>query len=170
MKKLQQLSVIFFIATFLIACSSRDEFAELRRYVDKVMQRPPRPIEKLPVYKDYPPYKYNAAKLRSPFVSKIVRKKTNVEGPDMDRQREVLEGYPLDAIKMVGLLAQGSRVWALLRDPKGVVHRVHEGSYIGKNFGRVTNISHDRIDILESIRDKYGEWKVRNNHLRLNKR
>jgi len=33
-----------------------------------------------------------------------------------------------------------------------------EGNYIGQNYGRITNIRADAIDITELVEDAYGNW------------
>ena len=48
-----------------------------------------------------------------------------------------------------------------MRDPEGIIHRVPAGNYIGKNHGKVVNISGTEIDLSELISDGADGWLVR---------
>jgi type IV pilus assembly protein PilP len=62
---------------------------------------------------------------------------------------------------MVGTFSKEASEWALIRDPDGVVHRVAVGNYIGKNHGKVNDISMDEVQLSEFIADGTGGWLVR---------
>ena len=49
------------------------------------------------------------------------RASTSSIRPDLDRRREMLEGYPLDQLKMVGTLRQAGNQVALI-DAAGQIH------------------------------------------------
>jgi type IV pilus assembly protein PilP len=49
----------------------------------------------------------------------------------------------------------------LVRDPDGVVHRVHVGNYLGQNYGRIISIGEDRIDLVELVTNGAGGWMER---------
>jgi type IV pilus assembly protein PilP len=75
--------------------------------------------------------------------------------------REELETFELDAMRMVGVLERADDLWAIVKDQAGTVHRVQVGNYLGRNFGKITNIQEDRIDIREIIKDSQGRWQER---------
>ena len=56
--------------------------------------------------------------------------------------------------------APGS-IEGLVRDPDGVVHRVHVGNYLGQNYGRITGIGEDHIEIVELVPNGSGGWMER---------
>jgi type IV pilus assembly protein PilP len=62
---------------------------------------------------------------------------------------------------MVGTFSKESSEWALIRDPDGVIHRVAVGNYVGKNHGKVNDISNDEVQLSEFIADGIGGWLVR---------
>ena len=62
---------------------------------------------------------------------------------------------------MVGNIENETSDWAIVLDPSGAVHRVQQGNYMGKNTGKVMNISEDRIELRENIQDSNGRWEVR---------
>ena len=49
----------------------------------------------------------------------------------------------------------------------GHVYTVGKGNYIGQNYGRITNIRADAIDITELVEDAYGNWTFRQTELNI---
>ena len=76
----------------------------------------------------------------------------------MNRRKEALEDFPLDALKMVGTLSRGKQVWAVVQAPDGSVHRVQKGNFAGQNFGKIKSVSEEKIDLVELIQGALGEW------------
>ena len=52
-------------------------------------------------------------------------------------------------------------VGAPRKDADGVVHRVHVNNYLGQNYGRITAIAEDHIDLVELIPNGTGGWMER---------
>src|SRR3546814_5705364 len=76
---------------------------------------------------------------RDPFVLVEPRnEQANPNGPrpDLRRNREALEEYPLDALRMVGTITTPAGTFALVKAPDGVVHRVAVHAHMGQNYGR----------------------------------
>ena len=46
-------------------------------------------------------------------------------------------------------------------DGDGTVHRVTIGSYMGRNYGKVTRIAEDRVEVREIVGDGQGGWDER---------
>ena len=57
--------------------------------------------------------------------------------PDLNRPKEPLEAFPLESLKMVGVLQQKNTNFALIKADTGL-YRVKVGNYMGQNFGIVT--------------------------------
>lgn len=164
-----------FIAS-LTACVSRD-ISDLENKVDEIMARPGGRIEPLPEIKPYEAYSYQSsnAAARNPFKLFYVIAKPEItdeaivddglteemEREIRNRNREELEQFPLDALRMVGTLDNDSNNWAIVLDPDGVVHRVKVGNYLGTNIGKVINIFEDRVELREIIQDSTGRWEER---------
>jgi type IV pilus assembly protein PilP len=121
-------------------------------------------IEPLPVVQPYQPLIYNNAQgLLDPFdKQKLLRaqrqNQNSANAPDLTRPREVLEGYELDKLHMVGSLKRGDTTFALVRIPDGTIVRVHVGNYMGTNFGRISKIAENQIELTETVEDLNGEW------------
>lgn len=133
---------------------------DLREFVAEVKQRPARPIEPMPEIKTYEPFAYTAFDLRDPFTAPPLPKEAEGNGlrPDMERRKEPLELYPLDALSMMGVIEKNRRILALIRSSDGTIHQVGVGHYAGQNYGRITHIQEDRVDLTEIIPDGTGGW------------
>ena len=59
---------------------------------------------------------------------------------------------------MVGTLSRDKQIWALINDGDGRVHRVTQGNYLGRNFGKITAIDNIELEILEIVSDGKGRW------------
>ena len=165
-KRLLVVSLIV-LTTLLSACSGRED--DLNRYIAEVKARPATPIPPIPPVRTYTPYVYEGLTGRDPFRqstsegSDQVAQSGPAKGPrpDLQRPREYLERYELDTLSMVGTFNKETSEWALIRDPDGVIHRVAVGNYIGKNHGKVNDISADEVQLSEFIADGTGGWLVR---------
>ena len=109
--------------------------------------------------KPYEPYAYYAANLRSPFEPQG----PNAVGaanlrPSSRRNREFLEGFSLDTLKMVGTFKVGNNFYGLVQSKDGLVHKVQPGNYMGQNDGKVTEITGGRISLVEIIPDGLGGY------------
>ena len=120
-------------------------------------------IEFLP----YQAFAYGAGDLRSPFDPPIevkpidpARKNPDVK-PNFDRVKQYLEQFDMTQLAMVGTLAQGSRMYALMRDARGGVHRVQTGDYMGTDHGKIVAIDEGSIEMLEIVSDGAGGWVER---------
>ena len=150
------------LATILTGCGAGGEFNDLKMWVQEVQQRPQGRIKPPPEFKSHATFSYSAAGLRSPFQPPVVVEMTSVEisgdagiTPDVNRPKQYLEGFSFDGLSLVGTLnrAQGEdlTLWALIDDGQGGVHRVQEGSFMGKNHGRIVNIGLVKLDVIEIV-------------------
>lgn len=150
----------------LSACS--ENMDDLDNYIVSVKARPADPIPPIPPVKTYTPYQYEGLTGRDPFRQSINEGSDDVRSttgtgprPNFDRPREYLERYELDTLEMVGTFSKEGADWALVQDPEGIIHRVSNGNYIGKNHGQVVGIAATNVDISELISDGGGGWLVR---------
>lgn len=151
------------LAGLLLGACSRD-MDDLERWVEQVKARPAGEIEPLPEVEPYETFEYSAHDLRSPFTpGRAEQPEQSGEGPrpDPDRPREPLEGFSLDSLDMVGTFELGGERWGLVRDPDGLIHRVQPGNYMGRNYGRIVEVSESRIRLVELVPDGSGGWMER---------
>ena len=86
--------------------------------------------------------------------------------PELNRRKEPLEEFPLDAMSMVGLLERADKRVALV-SVNGLLYQVVEGNHIGQDYGLVTNINESEITLREIVQDAAGEWIERKASLQL---
>jgi len=127
-------------------------------------------IEPIPEVKPYTPVEYNAdGSLHDPF--KARKAQSNQSGglqPNLSRPKEPLEAYPLESLKYVGILSKAKLKYALLQPPDNVVQEAKIGSYLGQNFGVVTEITENAVMLKEIVQDDAtGDWIERSTSINL---
>ena len=156
-----KLAVVLLALAALAGCA-RDS-SDLERYISEVKARPAGPIEPIPEIKPFESFTYPEGALRDPFAPldfSPAQASSQAGGPrpDPNRPREILEDFPLDTLRMVGILQQHDNLWALIRDPSGTIHRVQTNNYLGQNHGRIIEISERAVVLRELIPDGMGGW------------
>lgn len=156
----------------LVGCGN-SSYPDLDQYMEEVRARPAGHIEPIPVFPAYQAFTYAAAGLRSPFQAPIevreiarLQRLTDVR-PDPNRTREFLEQFSIDSLGMVGTVQMGGTLWALVQDGEGSVHRVKMGNYLGKNHGRVVELTENYVAVIEIVSSGPNEWVERPRKLQL---
>ena len=130
-------------------------------------------VRALPELKPFPVVAYGGTQGDDPFRSARMeperRASSSALRPDLDRRREPLEAYPLESMQMVGILMQGRNTHALIK-ANNALHQVKVGSYMGQNFGVVTQITENEVTLRELVEDVYGDWVERTTPLTLQER
>ncbi len=155
------------LAMGLSACST--DMSDLHTFVETAKKASKGKVEPLPEIKPYETFRYAANHLRDPFEpfspvqqAKAVKvgskKSSGGPRPIEGRAREALESYPLDVLRMVGVLEQSNTIWALLKGNDGTIHRVKTGNFIGQNHGKILSISENKISLTEIVPDGLGGW------------
>jgi len=141
--------------------------SDLREWVAKEKQKKGAPIDPLPVIRTFETFEYKDQGDRDPFSPSTAELQPSNNAaatgprPDENRPKEPLEMFALDSLKMVGTVGAGAGMEVLIKDPGGVIHRVHKNEYMGQNYGRITAISDDHIDLVELISNGNGGWMER---------
>jgi len=161
-------------AAMLLAGCGDSDVREVRDWMEQV-KRDTRPaVKPLPEPKDFLPYAYGARQAVDPFnpnkllgeLARVAATSNNPNQPDLQRPREQLETYPLDTMQMVGTMEKGGMRYALLQVDRSL-YQVRTGQRIGQNFGVVTHVGDDAVDIREVVQDAAGEWTGRMSKLEL---
>ncbi len=165
----------------LAGCVNRD-MGDLQKYTKTVLARKSGKIEPLPPIKPYERYLYQSAGqgLRDPFegfaeqepAKEVVAAATDAKQQRytdeiLAHNREDLENFELDSLRMVGTLRNDDELWGIILDNAGTVHRVQVGNYLGRNYGKILNIDEDRISVREITKDSAGRWEEREASLAL---
>ncbi len=159
----------------LAACGLSDE-SEIQTWMADQRKAMRPTAQKVEEPKEFAPYAYEPHGQVDPFdpqkILMVVARQREERGsasaikPDLERRREVLEGFPLDQIRMVGMMRRGGNNVALL-ETDGATHMVRVGNYVGQNFGLVTRISETEVVLKEIYQDAAGEWVERPQKLEL---
>jgi type IV pilus assembly protein PilP len=133
-------------------------------------------IAPLPEPKPYIPQAYRAASAADPFDSQkltlaLRRDSTQLQAsvllkPELNRPRQPLEAFPLDAMTLLGSLIRQRQPVALIRIDR-LVHSVRPGAYLGQNYGKVIRITDTQVLLREIVQDASGEWTERAASLQL---
>jgi type IV pilus assembly protein PilP len=126
--------------------------------VAQVKARPPSGISPPPEPAEVETFLYVAGDRRAPFTPDTNPEQeveTVVDSgirPDFNRRKEELELFPLDSLRMVGTLEQDGKRWALVKTKEGTIHRVTKGNHMGRNYGRIVEITEDKIKLVELVK------------------
>ena len=152
---------------FLAACGG-DEHQDLKEELKTIAKDLRGRVDALPVVKPYEPVPYQTLDLPDPFgpakielaTGAAAKSKGGANAPDAARPKEPLEAYPLETLKMVGTLSQKGVNFALVRADSNL-YRVKTGNYLGQNFGIITGITDNQINLKELVQDASGDWTER---------
>jgi type IV pilus assembly protein PilP len=171
---LNRLVVTGVLGMVLTGCSGAD-FSDLDTFMADKKSRPGGIIAPIPTFKAYEAFAYSATAMRSPFDRPIeVREITQLQAisaikPDDNRAKEFLEQYTFDSLNMVGGLARGGTDWVLIRDPDGGIHRVTLGHFMGRNHGKIVEMTETYVAVIEIVTDgTENGWVERPRTIKLN--
>ena len=166
MKNFRSSSILLSAITGSLLTGCSQGYDDLYAYIDQQKSAHIGSVKPIPQFKPYESFTYSAYDLRDPFEAAIdiedEADKEDLLSPDKSRPRQPLEAFPLDTLRMVGVLEQGENLWGLIEDPKKVVHRVQIGNYMGQNEGAITGIAEGEIFLVEIIPDGVGGYLERN--------
>lgn len=158
MSKVWRLAATAVSAALLSACGGND-FDDLDAFMAEKRSRPGGIIAPIPTFPAYEAFSYSATALRSPFDRPVeVRDITQLQAisaikPDDNRAKEFLEQFTFDSLAMVGSLERGGTQWTLIRDPEGGVHRVRLGNFLGRNHGKIVEMTDTYVAVVEIVSD-----------------
>ena len=160
-------------AIALLASCGGEEQSELRQELAAMTKDLRGRVNPLPQVKSYEPVPYKGESMLDPFVpGRIVVAQASTGGsgggvqPDLNRPKEPLEAFPLEAIQMVGTLSQSKDMFALVKAGTNLF-RVKKGNYMGQNFGVILGIEEGQISLKEVVQDSGGDWVERSTSLQM---
>lgn len=149
----------------LAGCSA--SFDDVQSQMEAIRQKPRGKVEPPPEFNPMPTFTYAAHQLRSPFApplgadQQVLNTGKKVE-PDLSRPQEYLERFNLEALRLRGTLQKpAGLLYALIEDSNGGVQRVRVGNYLGKNQGKIVDITATQVAIVEIVPDGRDGWVER---------
>jgi type IV pilus assembly protein PilP len=164
------------VGLLLLLAACGREMADLESYIADVKERPAGKLPPIPEIAPYEPAPYVVGELRDPFVpneifnpEESVEPDTPTDGPRpvAGREKEPLEAFPLDSLRMVGSLRIAGVRYALVRSSEPFIYRVRVGDYIGQNHGQVQSVNDAGMVLKELFADGAGRWVERETVLSL---
>jgi type IV pilus assembly protein PilP len=134
-------------------------FSDLDQFMAEKRARPGGIIAPIPTFKAYEAFAYSATRLRSPLRPTHRGAGDHAAAGDQrdqagrERAKEFLEQYTFDSLAMVGTLERGGDNWALVQDPEGGIHRVQVGNYLGRNHGKIVELTDTYLAVVEIVSD-----------------
>jgi type IV pilus assembly protein PilP len=164
-------------AAALSACDSSEE-GEIQRWMaqERAVTKPQ--IQPIPEPKQFAPEAYRQEAAVEPFskqkLTQALKRDSQQAGsasaallaPELNRRKEPLEAYPLDAMSMVGSLIKQGQPVALVK-VDNLLYQVKPGNYLGQNYGRITKVAESEVVLRELVQDAAGEWIERTATLQL---
>lgn len=166
-------SVLPVLSLSLAACGGDAQYADIDAFVAEKRAAPTGVIEPIPALKAYRAFTYTASGLRGPFtqpvdVKEIARlEATSNVKPDLEREKEYLEGFSLDSLRMVGTVKLNNILWALMKTPDGGVHRVRANNFLGRNHGKIIEVGDNFVSVVEIVSTGGEGWVERPRSLEL---
>ncbi|MFV1921034.1 MAG: pilus assembly protein PilP [Methylotenera sp.] len=162
------LLLLTLLACLLAACDSK-QGDDLDQFMANAANNMSKSVAPLPEVLPYTPLEYNVdGALNDPFKPRKVKAGGGSLQPNTNRPREALESFPLESLIYVGSLSNKGNKYALIKTPDETLQRVKVGNYLGPNFGRITSISENEINIKEVVQDDVtGDWIERDASINL---
>lgn len=168
MKQTTMRAAAFAAVALLLAGCGDSDVKEVHAWMDQVKRETRPAVKPLSEPKDFIPYAYGDREAMDPFtpnkllnqLAQAAETSPDPNKPDLQRPRELLESFPLDTMQMVGSMQKGGVNYALLQVDRAL-YRVRAGQHIGQNYGVVTRVGDDAIQIREVVQDAAGEWVER---------
>lgn len=154
----------------LQACSDPKNLDDLQEFTRAVRAAEKPKVDPLPELKPIEAFQYSASSVVSPFLEENVIPEVKVDSasveveavlPNQNRQRQALEYYPLDSLRMVGTLEQKNSIYAIIFAPDETVHRVSIGNYAGTQLGQVIEVTEAETVLEETVRIDNKRWEKR---------
>ncbi len=153
----------------LVGCAA-EEHSDIKEWMAEEAKNIKGGVKEPPPLITPPIVSYGAKGLMSPFSPEKVRTKegglTDLSSPGAGRPPEYLETFPLESMRLIGVIGYRGQMFALVQTPDKPKH-VTVGNYIGPNFGKIIEITKSQMKISESVKDANDLWVKRDKILYL---
>jgi Tfp pilus assembly protein PilP len=107
-------------------------------------------------------HEYSGIGRRDPFTSLIQKKST-----EREKGGTALESYDTAEMKLIAILWDKNRYYAVLSLPDGKSYTVYEGVKLGTSSGMIKKISKDSMVISERVKDARGRINPKDKVIKL---
>ncbi|MBI5792369.1 MAG: pilus assembly protein PilP [Rhodocyclales bacterium] len=155
-------SALLIVLVPLLAGCAAEQHQDLREWMREEAKTMRGKVAPLPEIAAFPVVAYETETLTPPFASgKIVTLEAVADksAPDRSRPQQPLETFPIEDLKVMGIIMAGPVPYALIQTPPpNKPKHVRVGEYMGRSFGKITQISRDSVTVLETVKDANGAW------------
>jgi type IV pilus assembly protein PilP len=164
-------SLVILVTLALSACmfSKQDELQSWMSNLRSTMRPTVKPIPEPKKFVPLDPFTNVRLSQALKQAARLTGTNEALVAPEMNRRKEALEAYPLDAMTMIGSIHKAQKPIALVR-VDNLVYQVSVGNYLGQNFGKITQITETSVTLREIVQDQTGEWIERIAQLELQER
>lgn len=161
----------------LAACGGSEQ-GEVQQWMNEQRAQTKPQVQPIPEPKKFTPQAYTQEAVTEPFsnqkLAQALKKDSQQAGtasaallaPELNRRKEPLESFPLDAVTMVGSLMKQGQPVALVK-VDNLLYQVRPGNYLGQNYGRIMKVGETELVLRELVQDAAGEWVERTATLQL---
>ena len=167
----RRLLLVLTAAAALSACEG-SEHEEINKWMAEQRAVTKPQVQPIPEPKKFTPENYAQETAVEPFSSQkltqALKRDAQQAGtataallaPELNRRKEPLEAFPLDAMSMVGSLIKAGHPVALVK-VDNLLYQVKPGNYLGQNYGKITKVGESEVVLRELVQDAAGEWVER---------
>lgn len=156
----------------MTGCSGEQE--ELQAWMDQQRQQVAPNTQALTEPQRFNPQAYTGLDAEEPFsMNKLsgaikdgAAQPNSAVAAELNRRKEPLEAFPIDAMVMVGSVSRKGAPYALLK-VDNLLYQVKVGDYLGQNYGKILQITETEVTLREIVQDAAGEWIERPTTLQL---
>ena len=149
------------LSLLLLGCAA-EEHQDLREWMRDEAKGMKGKVAPLPEITAFPVVAYETETLTPPFApGKIVTLDVSSDksAPDRSRPQQPLEAFPIEDLRVMGIIMAGSVPYALIQTPPpNKPKHVRVGEYMGRSFGKITAITSEAITVVETVKDANGAW------------
>ncbi|MBI5899733.1 MAG: pilus assembly protein PilP [Rhodocyclales bacterium] len=154
--------LLSFLAVLLLVGCAVEEHQDLREWMREEARGMKGKVAPLPEITAFPVVAYETEALVQPFApGKIVTLDVSADksAPDRSRPQQPLEAFPIEDLRVMGIIMAGTVPYALIQTPPpNKPKHVRVGEYMGRSFGKITSITSEVVTVLETIKDANGAW------------
>lgn len=145
------------VTSLLAGCA--DRVSDANSKMQQIRSQKAQPIKPPPTPEVVPEFNYSASDMRDPFVAtsllvEAAQIEQNSIQPDRTRIKEPLEQFELAELVYKGsVVSDAGELYGLIQQPDGKVYSVKVGNHLGKNDGRIAEITPLQINLIEIVPD-----------------
>lgn len=156
--------ILLMSSLLLLSACGEDRHEDVRQWMDEQSKGMQTRIKSPPPLVVPQIVSFTARNVASPFDAEKIRAKEgglmDPNSPAYGRAPEYLESFPLESMRVIGVISYNGQMFALVQTPEKPKH-VTIGNYMGPNYGQITEISRTQVKITERVKDSNDTWTKR---------